>query len=213
MKLFGYWRSSASYRVRIALNLKGLTVEHVAVNLKDGAHREAPYAAINPQMLVPTLQLEDGTRLTQSAAIIEYLDEGFEGPALLPADRVARAQARGAMAIIGGDTAPIQNLRVLKYLRGQLEQAEPVVQEWARHWIATGLESLEAMVAEQTSPFLFTETPSAAECFLIPQLYNARRFGVDLSALPRLCEVEAKCQALPAFETAKPENQADAPAC
>lgn len=211
MKLFGYWRSSASYRVRIALNLKGLTVEHVPVNLKDGVHREAAYAAINPQMLVPTLALEGGVRLTQSAAIIEYLDEVFEENALLPEDPVKRAEVRGAMAIIGGDTAPIQNLRVLKYLRGPLEQAEPIVQEWARHWITTGLESLEAMVAEQDTSFLFTDTPSAAECFLIPQLYNARRFGVDLSPLPRLCSVEANCQALAAFEAAKPENQADAP--
>ena len=211
MKLFGYWRSSASYRVRIALNLKGLTAEHVPVNLKDGAHRAATYAAINPQMLVPTLELEDGIRLTQSGAIIEYLDEACDGPVLLPADPIRRAQVRGAMAIIGGDTAPIQNLRVLKYLRGPLEQPEPVVQEWARHWIATGLESLEAMLADQDTPFLFTDSPSAAECFLIPQLYNARRFGVDLSALPRLCAVEAECQRLPAFQSAKPEAQADAP--
>lgn len=210
MKLFGYWRSSASYRIRIALNLKGLSVELVPVNLKDGAHREATYAAINPQMLVPTLELDDGTRLTQSAAIIEYLDDACDGPALLPADPIKRAQMRGAMAIIGSDTAPIQNLRVLKYLRGPLEQPESTVQEWARHWIATGLKSLEAMSPGQDKPFLFTEAPSALECFLVPQLYNARRFGVDLSALPRLCAVEAKCQALPAFQAAAPEAQADA---
>ena len=212
MKLLGYWRSSASYRVRIALNLKGLTVDHVPVNLKDGVHREADYSAINPQKLVPTLELDNGRRLTQSAAIIEYLDEAFEGAPLLPEDPVQRADVRSVMAIIGGDTAPIQNLRVLKYLRGPLEQPEPVVQEWARHWIATGLESLEAMVAGQDSPFLFTGAPSAAECFLIPQLYNARRFGVDLSGLTRLRAVEANCQALTAFEAAKPENQADATA-
>ena len=212
MKLFGYWRSSASYRVRIALNLKGITVDHVPVNLKDGVHRESDYSAINPQKLVPTLELADGRRLTQSTAIIEYLDETFDGTPLLPADPVQRAKVRGAMAIIGGDTAPIQNLRVLKYLRGPLKQPEPAVQEWARHWIATGLESLEAMVADQDRPFLFTDAPSAAECFLIPQLYNARRFGVDLSVLPCLTAVEANCQALPAFEAAKPEKQVDAPA-
>ena len=212
MKLFGYWRSSASYRVRIALNLKGVEVAHIAVNLRTGDQRAVAYAKINPQMLVPTLELPDGTRLTQSSAIIEYLDETIDGPALLPADPKTRALVRGAMTVVGADTAPIQNLRVLNHLRGPLKQPDQAVHDWASHWIATGLESLERMVEGHSTPFLYTDTPGAAECFLIPQIYNARRFDVDTSAFPRLLEIDERCQALPAFQAALPQNQPDAPA-
>ena len=211
MKLFGYWRSSASYRVRIALNLKGIDVEHIPVNLRAGEQREDNYAKINPQLLVPTLEREDGTRLTQSAAIIEYLEETVAGPALLPNDPLQRARIRSVMTLIGADTAPIQNLRVLKYLKGPLDLPQETVDDWARHWIATGLTSLEKMTASSSSLYLYTETPTVAECFLIPQIYNARRYDIDMSAFPRLSEVEATCLALPAFDAARPENQADAP--
>ena len=211
MKLFGYWRSSASYRVRIALNLKGVEVEHIAVNLRTGDQRGDAYAKINPQMLVPPLELADGTRLTQSTAIIEYLDETLDGHKLMPAAPETRALVRGAITLIGADTAPIQNLRVLNYLRGPLAQTDQTIHDWASHWIATGLQSLEQMVAGRSEPFLYTQTPGAAECFLIPQIYNARRFGVDVSAFPRLSDIDEACRELPAFEAARPENQADAP--
>lgn len=211
MKLFGYWRSSASYRVRIALNLKGISVEHVAVNLKLGEQRDADYRNINSQKLVPALELPHQSFLTQSSAIIEYLDEVYPGTPLFPTAPITRAQVRAAIAAIGSDTAPIQNLRVLQYLWSPLNCTDDEVNEWARHWIETGLLNLEDMAQKSGSVFTLTDAPSALECFLVPQIYNARRFKVNMEALPRLCEIDDLCQALPAFQNAAPEVQADAP--
>ena len=211
MKLYGYWRSSASYRVRIALNLKEIEAEHIPINLKTGEHGNDDYANINAQRLVPTLELFDGSRITQSSAIIEYLDEAYPQRLLIPDNPFKRSQVRAAIAALGSDTAPIQNLRVLKYLRNPLDCNDAQVNEWARHWIATGLQNLESIAAGSSTVFALTDTPSALECFLIPQIYNARRFKVDMSILPRLREIEDLCLCLPAFENAAPERQADAP--
>lgn len=211
MKLYGYWRSSASYRVRIALNLKGVDVEHVPVNLRTAEHREAGYAAINPQMMVPTLELETGDRISQSISIIEFLEEMFPTPALLPVDPVLRAQVRAAAAVIASDTAPIQNLRVLNYVKREFEQDQDGAIAWARHWIASAFETLERIASKVESPFVLTDEPSLVECCLVPQLFNARRFGLPLDAYPVLTAIEARCLMLPAFEKARPENQTDAP--
>lgn len=211
MKLYGYWRSSASYRVRIALKLKQIDVEHVPVNLKRREHEHGAYAGVNPQRLVPTLELDDGHRITQSAAIIAYLDETYRQNPLFPSDPLMRAQARAAISVIGGDTAPIQNLRVLSYLRDTLGHSEAETHEWARHWIATGLANLEHIAQSSEAAFTMTKEPSAIECFLVPQMYNARRFGVDMDTLPVLSAIERRCQTLSAFDAARPENQADAP--
>jgi len=177
MTLHGYWRSSASYRVRIALALKGVEVKHVAVNLREGEQSEREHIARNPQGFVPVLELEDGIRLTQSLAIMDYLDATFRKPNLMPSDAVLRSKILSASLIIASDIAPIQNLSVLKYLRAEYEQGDDMF----------------------------------FECCLIPQIYNARRFGVDMDRFPKLKEIDARCRDLPAFQTAAPENQHDAP--
>lgn len=211
MTLHGYWRSSASYRVRIALALKGVEVNHVAVNLRDGAQGQPEHRARNPQGFVPVLELEDGTQLTQSLAIIDYLDRAYPKPNLLPEDAVLRAKIFSASLTIAADIAPIQNLSVLKYIRAQHNQEDAGVKDWARHWITTGFTALETRAARFKTQFMFTDEPMLFEACLIPQAYNARRFGVDMSAFPRLSEIDAACQALPAFQSAAPENQHDAP--
>ncbi len=205
--LHGYWRSSASYRVRIALGLKGITVAHKTVNLKQGAHLLPTHNALNTQPFVPILELEDGNKLTQSAAILDYLDEAYPANPLLPDDAILRARIRAASQIISADIAPIQNLRLLKYVKNELGGDAQV---WARHWISEGFKSLETIAQASGSEFLLTDTAGYFECFLVPQIYNARRFEVDMTAFPRLVEIEAKCQALTAFDAARPENQADA---
>ena len=212
MKLYGYWRSSASYRVRIALALKGLQVEHIPVNLKDAEQRSDDYVRVNPERLVPTLELEDGERVTQTLAIIEYLDEAFPASPLLPHTPLARARVKAAAQLIACDTSPIQNLRVLKYLRSPLGHGDEDVSTWAAHWIATGLEAAEVRAEEAGTDFWVTDAPGFAECFLIPQIYNARRFGVDMDRFPRLSAVEARCLSRPDFDRARPENQPDAAA-
>lgn len=210
MTLHGYWRSSASYRVRIALALKGVEVKHVAVNLREGAQGQAEHRARNPQGFVPVLELEDGTQLTQSLAILDYLDAAYPETSLLPANPILRAKILSTSLVIGADIAPIQNLSVLKYLRAEYGQEDAGVTDWARHWIARGFAALEHKASETTTPFLLTETPSLFECCLVPQAYNARRFGVDMSAFPRLSDIDARCRALPTFQDAAPENQHDA---
>ena len=213
MKLYTFFRSSASYRVRIALNLKGLDYEQLPIHLRRGGGEQwtTAYKAINPQGLVPTL--EDGGRtFSQSAAIIEYLEERYPEPPLLPSDPAGRATVRGMALAIACEIHPLQNLRVLNYLRNELKLEEADVNRWARHWITLGLSALEQMVTEvpKRGKFCFGDAPSLADVVLIPQLYNARRFGCDLSRIPSLVQIEANCGALPAFSKAAPENQPDA---
>ena len=211
MKLHGYWRSSASTRVRIALALKGIEVQHIAVNLREGVQGEAAHRARNPQGFIPVLELADGTMLTQSLAIIDYLDRVHPEPALMPEDAVMRAKMLSASLVIAADIAPIQNLSVLKYIRAEHDRDDAGVKSWAAHWIATGFTALEKIAQTSDTDFLFTDRPMFFECCLIPQAYNARRFGVDMSAFPRLSEIDARCRKLPAFIQAAAENQHDAP--
>jgi maleylacetoacetate isomerase/maleylpyruvate isomerase len=207
MILYGYWRSSAAYRVRIALHWKGLAAETRPIDLRAGAHHDAAYLGLNPLGLVPCL--EDGpAALTQSLAIIEYLEETNPDPPLMPADPVARAQVRAASLIVACDIHPINNLRVLNYLKDELGQPPSVLDAWVHHWIAEGFRALEVTAGD--GPYLFGPAVTMADLCLVPQLYNARRFNTDLSPYPRLVEIEHNLLALPAFEAARPENQADA---
>ncbi len=208
--LHGYWRSSASYRVRIALNMKGVAVTHRSVNLRAGDQKQSAHLDLNPQGYVPILELEDGTCLTQSLAVLDYLDATYPEPALMPRDAILRSKILAASLVIASDIHPIQNLSVLKYIRAEYGQGDAAVKEWVQHWITRGFESLEAM-GNASKEFFLTDTPMFFECCLIPQIYNARRFGVDMTPFPKLLAVEARCQALSAFENALPENQADAP--
>lgn len=211
MKLHGYWRSSASYRVRIALAMKGVEVEHIAVNLREGAQSASEHRARNPQGFVPVLELEDGTELTQSLAIMDYLDATFREPDLMPRDAVLRSKILSASLVIASDIAPIQNLSVLKYIRAEHGQGDEGVTAWAAHWIAKGFEALEIVAQTSDTPYLFSDHPMFFECCLVPQAYNARRFGVDMSAFPKLAQIDARCRARPEFQAAAPEKQHDAP--
>jgi maleylpyruvate isomerase len=209
MKLFDYFRSSAAYRVRIALNLKGVSVEHIAHHLRKGEQRAPGYLAINPQGLVPALISDDGAGLTQSLAIIEWLDETFPKPPLLPREPLERARVRAFALAIACDVHPVQNLKVLNRLRG-LGLAENVVDTWA-HWVnEDGLAACEQLVAREPGPFCFGSAPTLADICLVPQLGNARRFKVDVGRFARLLEAEAAAAVLPAFAAARPENQPDA---
>ena len=202
LRLYDYWRSSAAYRVRIALNLKGIEHRRVPVDLAAGQQSAADYTVRNPQGLVPLL--EDGDiRLTQSQAIIEYLDERYPEPALYPADVLGRARVRAFAAPVACDIHPLNNLRVLQYLEGPLGQEAASVKAWYAHWLRTGLQALEAQASG--GPYLFGRAVTAAELFLIPQLYNARRFDVALDDFPKLVAVDAVCAELTAFRAAAPE--------
>jgi maleylpyruvate isomerase len=212
MKLYTFFRSSASYRVRIALNLKGLAYEQMPIHLRraGGEQFAAAYKAINPQALVPALE-DNGGILTQSLAIIEYLEERYPKPPLLPADPADRALVRSMALVVACEIHPIQNLRVLVHLKKHLQQSEDDLNRWARHWIDLGLTALEQMTATpKHGKFCFDDTPTLADICLVPQLVNARRFGCDLSAYPTLLQIEKACNALPAFANAAPEKQPDA---
>src|SRR5690606_16438554 len=213
MQLYSYFRSSAAFRVRIALNLKGLSYEYLGVHLlKDGGQQLAEsYRALNPSALVPTLVDGDAV-IGQSLAIMEYLDETHPQPALLPADPVGRARVRAIAQTIACDTHPLNNLRVLKYLKRDLQVSEEAKNDWYRHWVKLGLESVEAMLARSSSTgrYCHGDTPTLADLCLVPQVYNARRFDCDLSALPTIPRIDAACRELPAFDLAAPEKQPDA---
>jgi maleylpyruvate isomerase len=209
MKLHGYFRSSASYRVRIALNLKGLSAEHLTHHLRKGEQRAPNYLAINPQGLVPTLQDDDGTILTQSLAIIEWLDDIHPEPPLLPKDPLRRAHVRAFAQVVACDTHPIQNLKVLARLR-ELGVSEEQVTGWAAWANREGLSACEELIAGEAGPFCFGAAPTLADLCLVPQLANARRFGVDLAAYPRLLRAEEAAKNLKAFADAAPERQPDA---
>jgi len=208
MKLYTYWRSSAAYRVRIALNLKGVAREDVFISLTAGAQAAPPYAGLNPQHLVPALELEDGTVLTQSLAIIDWLDAAWPDPPLLPADPLARAQVLAAAHVVAMDIHPVNNLRVLQALSARFNAPEEARRDWMHHWMRLGFDTLEARLPAPR--FAFGTAPGLADLCLIPQLYNARRWGLDLMPWPKLTAVEAACLALPAFAEAAPEAQPDA---
>jgi maleylacetoacetate isomerase len=208
--LHDYYRSSAAYRVRIALNLKGVEYESRPVNLAEGAQKSAEYRALNPQGLVPMLEI-DGLKLTQSLSIIMYLASRFPEPPLLPDDPGEAAHVRGMALAIACDIHPLNNLRVLKYLKGELGQSQDVADDWYRHWIAEGLGPLEAVAAPRAGAFLFGDTPTIADVCLVPQLYNARRFDVPLAAYPTLLRADASANALEAFAAAHPDCQEDRP--
>jgi maleylpyruvate isomerase len=209
MKLHGYFRSSASYRVRIALNLKRLGVEHVPHHLRKGEQCAPAYLAINPQGLVPTLENDTGSILIQSLAIIEWLDETHPKPELLPKDPLRRAKVRAFSQVLACDTHPVQNLKVLARLR-QLGLPEDQVTGWAGWANREGLSACEKLIANEAGPFCFGDTPTMADVCLVPQLANARRFGVDVSAFPRLLKAEAAAKAMKAFVDAAPDRQVDA---
>src|ERR1700727_2610761 len=209
MKLHGYFRSSASYRVRIALNLKGLTAEHMAHHLRKGEQCAPAYLAINPQGLVPALQDDAGETLTQSLAIIEWLDEIHPEPPLLPKEPLRRAKVRAFAMALACDTHPVQNLKVLARLR-ELGLPEEQVTGWAAWANREGLGACETLIADEPGPFCFGERPSIADLCLVPQLANARRFGVDVSAFPRLLKAEQAAKNNKAFADAAPERQPDA---
>ena len=209
MKLHGYFRSSASYRVRIALNLKGLSAEHLPHHLRKNEQCAPAYLAINPQGLVPTLENDAGAILTQSLAIIEWLDETHPAPPLLPKDPLRRAKVRGFAMVLACDVHPVQNSKVLARLR-ELGLPEEKVTDWAAWANREGLAACETLIAHEDGPFCFGSKPTLADLCLVPQLANARRFGVDLAAYPRLLEAEAAAKNLKAFADAAPERQPDA---
>ena len=210
MKLYTYFRSSAAYRVRIALNLKGLAYEAISIHLtKDGgAQHSAQFRAVNPQGRVPALALDDGDILTQSLAIIEYIDETHPKPPLLPGDPAARAKVRALADLIACDIHPLNNLIALQYLRRELKHEQPAIDAWYHHWLLQGFAALEAML--KPGPYSFGRDVTLADVCLVPQVYNARRLKVPLDKFPNIVAIDAACLKLSAFDKARPENQPDA---
>ncbi len=209
MKLYTYFRSSAAFRVRIALNLKGLAWEPAFVSLPRGEHRAARYGGLNPQALLPAL--EDGAKLlTQSLAILEYLEETHPSPPLLPADPAGRARVRSLALLVACEIHPLNNLRVLQHLRGALGMDEERVNAWYRHWIADGLGRLEADLGSNAGRFAHGEAPTMADCCLVPQVFNAQRYQCDTAPYPGVMRVFEACMKLEAFDRAQPSKQADA---
>lgn len=212
IRFHGYFRSSAAYRCRIAFNLKGVSYDFVSVHLRRGGgeQKQDSYKAVNPQGLVPSVEV-DGLVLTQSLAIIEWLDDTYPEPQLLPADKDLRARVRSVAQVIACDIHPLQNLRVLEYIKGEFGQDQAAADAWCRHWISDGLTACERLLARESasSLFAFGDVPGLADICLVPQLFSAERFGVDLAALPRLRAIQAACNEVPAFAEAHPSRQPD----
>ena len=210
MQLYTYFRSSAAYRVRIALNLKGLSAEMVPIHLQKagGLNKKPEYRAVNPQMRVPALRLDSGDVLTQSLAIIEYLDEVQPEPPLLPRDGVERAKVRALAQLIACDIHPLNNVSPLRYLKNELGQDQAKIDRWYHHWILEGFDAMEVMVSP--APYAFGSAVTLADICLVPQVYNARRLKTPLERFPKLVAIDAACAKLAAFERARPENQLDA---
>ena len=208
MKLYSFFRSSAAFRVRIALALKGLPYETAPIHLGRGEHRAEAFRGVNPQRRVPALVFDDGTVLIQSLAIIEYLEEVHPRPALLPADPVTRAKARAVADIIGSDVHPVNNSGVLKELRSRFKADEAQINAWIAHWIREGFAAVEALIAP--GPFAFGSAVTIADICIVPQVYNAQRFKVSLDDFPKIAAVDAAARQLPAFAAAFPEAQPDA---
>lgn len=210
MKIYSYFRSSAAYRLRIALNFKGIAYETVSVHLvKDGGHNKRPeFRAVNPQMRVPALVTPDGNVLIQSLAIIEYLEETHPEPALLPRDPLARAKVRALADLIACDIHPLNNTSPLRYLKNELKQEQSAIDAWYHHWVIIGFEALEALIAP--GPYACGGAVTLADVCVVPQVANARRLKVPLDKFPKIVGVEQTCLALPAFDRARPENQPDA---
>lgn len=209
MILHGYWRSGAAYRTRIALNLKGLAYDQQGVDLRQGAQKSDAFLALNPQGMVPALEIE-GAVLTQSPAILEWLEETHPSPPLLPADPVDRAQVRAMAALVGCDIHPLNNLRVGKALRETFAADQAAVDAWAARWIQPGFAALETLVGRHGAGWSFGDAPTLADCYLIPQVYSARRFNLTLDDFPRLAAIDAAAAAHPAFAAAHPDRQPDA---
>ncbi|WP_420569357.1 maleylacetoacetate isomerase [Thalassovita sp.] len=211
MRFLGYFRSSSAYRCRIAFNLKGLEYDFESVHLKHGQQKAAAYAAVNPQQLVPALITDDGDELAQSLAIIEWLDETYPQPALLPQDAVLRAKVRAFAQVIACEIHPLQNLRVLQYLRNELSLDEDAVNAWLARWLGDGLQACEDILVKQggNTAFCFGDQPSLADICLVPQIFSAQRFNVDIAGMRRINEVYEHCQSISAFSDAHPKNQPD----
>lgn len=211
MKLYNYFRSSASFRVRIAMQLKGLPYEYVPVQIAKGEHKSAAYRALAVEELVPALMLDDGTVLAQSMAIIEYLDEVSPAVRLLPADVLGRARVRALSQLIACEIHPVNNLRILKYLSGTLKIGDDAKNAWYRHWCREGLEAFERQLGQSAAGrFCHGDAPTMADCCLVPQIFNARRFDTDLSGLPRTMAAFDACMELDAFQNAQPSRCPDA---
>jgi len=210
MKLYTAFRSSASFRTRIALNLKGLAYEPAFVHLGRGEHRQPGYAAINPQALVPSFE-DDGVRIVQSLAIIEYLEETHPTPPLLPKDAAGRARVRALSLLVACEIHPLNNLRVLQHLKRALGRDDAQVNAWYRHWVADGLQKLEAELARgATGRFCHGDAPTMADCCLVPQVFNAQRYQCDTAPYPTVMRIFAECMQLDAFDRAQPSKQPDA---
>ena len=207
--LHGYWRSGTSYRTRIALNLKGLEYETAPIDLRAGEQRSEAFRSLNPQGLVPAVEFE-GRVLAQSPAILEWLEERWPAPPLLPADPADRAVVRAMAALVACDIHPLNNLRVLNQLKQQFGADQAATDAWAGRWISAGFDALEALIGRRGDGWAFGGAPTLADCCLVPQVYSARRFNVDLSPWPRIAAVEARAAEHPAFQAAHPDRQPDA---